>query len=264
MKTSVCIEMLFTEYPFLERFEKAAAAGFDAVEFWNWDNKDMPAAKEAAKQAGIEIATFQSNMGGTLIHPDQRETTVAGIEKSLAKAQEMGVKALFLLTDELGEDRSVRFQYPELSDEMKYESVLAGLKELAELAEKAGVTLMLEPLNIHVDHAGYFLHGSDTGAELVRAVGSPNIRLLFDIYHMQVMEGNLIASLKKNMDVIGHIHVADVPGRNQPGTGEINYKNVFKAIEASGYQGYVGLEFEPTVSSEQAAAETLAMMHVSA
>lgn len=263
MKASVCIEMIYTESPFLERFQKAADAGFDAVEFWNWDNKDMLAVKEAARKAGITIATFQSNLGGTLIHPEHRAGFVAGIRKSLAMAQDMGVGAMFLLTDELGEDRSVRYQYPKLSNDEKYASVLEGMREIAPLAEEAGVTLVLEPLNIYVDHPGYFLHGSSLGFDLIREVDSPNIRLLYDIYHMQVMEGNLITSLTHNLDVIGHVHVADVPGRHQPGTGEINYANVFKALREAGYSHYVGFEFAPTVPSEQAASETLALLRQS-
>ena len=260
MKASVCIEMIYTEYPFLERIKKAAEQGFDAVEFWNWDNKDLPAIKAAVAQAGLGIASFQSNLGGTLIHPDHRESFVAGIKKSLDQAQEMGISSLFLLTDELGEDRSVRFQFPELSAEAKYQSVLDGLKALAPLAEAAGVTLVLEPLNIHVDHPGYFLHHSVIGFDLVRAVSSPRIKLLYDIYHMQVMEGNIIHTLTNNLDVIGHVHVADVPGRHEPGTGELNYANIFRALREAGYADYVGFEFEPTVPSEEAAAASLALL----
>jgi len=266
MKSSVCIEMIFTEYPFLERIEKAAEVGFDAVEFWNWDNadskhsKDMPAIKAAVDRAGLDIASFQSNLGGTLIHPDHRRNFVAGIQKSLGKAQEMGAPSLFLLTDELGDDRSVRFQFPELSEEAKYESVLEGLKALALLAEEAGVTLVLEPLNTYVDHPGYFLNHSSVGFDLVRAVDSPCIKLLFDIYHMQVMEGNIIHTLTSNLDLIGHIHVADVPGRHEPGTGELNYANIFEALREAGYDRYVGFEFEPTGSSEGAAAASLALL----
>jgi len=252
--------MIFTEYPFLERVEKAAEAGFDAIEFWNWDDKDLPAIKAAADQAGLAIASFQSNLGGTLIHPDQRESFVAGVQKSLGKAQEMGVPSLFLLTDELGEDRSVRFQFPELNEEAKYQSVLDGMKTLAPLAEEAGVTLVLEPLNIHVDHPGYFLHYSAVGFDLVQAVGSPRIKLLYDIYHMQVMEGNIIHTLTSNLDVIGHVHVADVPGRHEPGTGELNYANIFRALREAGYDRYVGFEFEPTVPSEEAAAASLTLL----
>jgi hydroxypyruvate isomerase len=261
MKSSVCIEMIYLEYPFLQRIEKAAAAGFDAVEFWNWDNKDLPAIKAAVQKAGIGIASFQANLGGTLAHPDHRESFVASIQQSLGKAQEMGAPTLFLLTDELGDDRSVRFQFPELSEEAKYQSVYDGLKALAPLAEKAGITLLLEALNIRMDHPGYFLHHSAVAFDLVRAIGNPQIKMLFDIYHMQVMEGNIIHTLTNNLDVIGHVHVADVPGRHEPGTGELNYANIIRALREAGYTGYVGLELAPTVPSEQAMADCLALLH---
>jgi hydroxypyruvate isomerase len=252
--------MIFTEVPFLERIGKAAKAGFDAIEFWNWDDKDLSAIKAAVEKHGLAIASFQSNLGGTLIHPDHQQSFVAGIQKSLGKAQEMGSSGLFLLSDELGEDRSVRFQFPELSEEAKYQSVLDGLKVIAPLAEEAGVTLVLEPLNIHVDHPGYFLDSSTAGFDLVRAVDSPRIKLLYDIYHMQVMEGNIIQTLTGNLDAIGHVHVADVPGRHEPGTGELSYGNIFQALRHAGYDKYVGFEFEPTVPSEEAAAISLALL----
>ena len=260
IKSSVCIEMVYTEYPFLERIEKAAEAGFDAIEFWNWDNKDLPAVKAAVEEAGIGIASFQSNLGGTLVHPEQRDRFVTSIAQSLEKAREVGSPGLFLLTDELAEDRSVRFQYPELTAEEKYESVLEGLKLIAPYAEKVGVMLGLEPLNGQVDHAGYFLDHSATGFELVRAVDSPCIKVLYDIYHMQIMEGNVIQTLTGNLDVIGHVHVADVPGRHEPGTGELNFANIFKALREAGYDKYVGFELDPTVPSEEAMVNCLALL----
>ena len=260
MKSSVCIEMIFTEVPFMERIIKAAEAGFDAIEFWNWDNKDLPAIKAAVAEAGIGIASFQANLGGTLIHPEQREGFVNSIAQSLAKAHEVGSPGLFLLTDELAEDRSVRFQYPELTPEDKYASVLEGLKLIAPLAEDAGVTLVLEPLNSKVDHVGYFLDNSAAGFELVRAVDSPRIKVLYDIYHMQIMEGNIIETLAGNLDVIGHVHVADVPGRHEPGTGELNYANILKALREAGYDKYLGFELDPTVPSDQAMTTCLALL----
>ena len=108
--------------------------------------------------------------------------------------------------------------------------------------------------------SGYFLDGSAAGFDLVRAVDSPRIKLLYDIYHMQVMEGNIIQTLTGNLDVIGHVHVADVPGRHEPGTGELNYANIFAALREAGYDKYVGFEFEPTVPSEEAAATCLALL----
>lgn len=255
MKFSACIEMLFTEVPFLERLTKAKEWGFDGVEFWNWDNKDLSAIVERAAGLGLEIVTFQSNLGGTLIDPKDRPRFVANIATSIEKARSAGVRRLFLLTDELGEDRSVKPLPYEISPERKYESVLAGLKELAPIAEKAGVTLLLEPLNTLVDHKGYYLNSSKLGFKLIREVASPSIRLLYDVYHMQIMEGNLITTIRENVDAIGHVHIADVPGRHQPGTGEINYRKVYEALKHAGYNGYVGFEFEPTGSTEHALAE---------
>ncbi len=172
----------------------------------------------------------------------------------------MNTKKMFLLTDELGDDRNVKFQFPELSEEEKYVSVLEGLKELASLAKAADITLVLEPLNNLVDHAGYWLKSSQVGFELIRKVNSPNIRLLFDIYHQQVTEGNIIDSLTGNLDVIGHVHVADVPGRHQPGTGELNYTNILRKLNEAGYEGFVGIEFEPTIPSKDAALVALKLI----
>lgn len=260
MKASVCIEMIYTEYPFLDRIKKAADQGFDAIEFWNWDNKDMPSVRKAAAEAGIGIATFQSNRGGTLVNPSHRADFIEGIKESLAMANEMDCKALFILTDELGEDRGVKYQFPELSEEAKYRSVVDGLREIAPLAEKAGVTLVLEPLNNLVDHAGYWLKYAETGFQVVREVNSPNIKLLFDIYHQQVTEGNIIERLTGNLDAIGHVHVADVPGRHEPGTGELNYQVILNQLRNAGYDRFVGLEFDPTIQSETAAAAALGMI----
>jgi hydroxypyruvate isomerase len=127
------------------------------------------------------------------------------------------------------------------------------LKHVAPLFEKSGITLVLEPLNILCDHMGYYLASSYEAFEICNVVGSKNIKVLYDIYHQQITEGNLIPTIRKYFDLIGHFHVADVPGRNEPGTGEINYRNVFRAIEDLGYDKYVGLEYSPTIDT----AETL-------
>lgn len=260
MKASVCIEMIYTEMPFLDRIRKAADQGFDGIEFWNWDNKDIPAIEKVVKETGLEIAAMQSNRGGTLINPADREHFIAGIQESLDLAKRLNVKAMFLLTDELGDDRSVKFQFPDLSEEDKFKSVLEGLQEIAPLAEAAGVPLVMEPLNNLVDHAGYWLKYADVGFDLVRQVNSPNIRLLFDIYHQQVTEGNIIERLTQNVDLVGHVHVADVPGRHEPGTGELNFANILSALRKTGYDRYVGLEFDPVAPSPDAASLALTLI----
>lgn len=260
MKASVCIEMIYLEYPFLDRIKMAAEQGFDGIEFWNWDNKDMDSIKKTANEAKIEIATFQSNRGGTLINPEHRKAFIDGIQESLDMAVKMSTKNLFILTDELGDDRGVKFQFPDLSDEEKYQSVLDGLKEIAPRAEKAGITLVLEPLNNLVDHGGYWLKNSSVAFDLVRKIGSPNLKVLYDIYHQQITEGNIIESLTSNLDAIGHVHVADVPGRHQPGTGELNYTVILHKLRDAGYDKYVGLEFDPSIDSKEAASSALKLI----
>jgi len=129
---------------------------------------------------------------------------------------------------------------------VQHEAIVAGLKGVAAEAEAQEITLVLEPLNILVDHKGYYLATSDEGLQILREVGSPRVKLLYDIYHQQITEGNLIQRITSSIDLIGHFHCADVPGRYEPGTGEINYVNVFRAIAETGYDGYIGLEFRPT------------------
>jgi hydroxypyruvate isomerase len=125
------------------------------------------------------------------------------------------------------------------------------LKHVAPLFEAFGVTLIVEPLNILCNHMGYYLASSYEAFGICAEVGSKNIKVLYDIYHQQITEGNLIPTIRKYFDLIGHFHVADVPGRNEPGTGEINYRNVFGAIEALGYDKYVGLEYSPTIDTAE-------------
>ena len=124
-------------------------------------------------------------------------------------------------------------------------NLIAGLKASVPLLENADMLLVFEPLNTLVDHPGYYLTSSEEAFEIVEAVGSPRVKVLFDIYHQQIMEGNLIQRIRENIDKIGHFHAAGNPGRNEPYYGEINYPELFRAIDETGYQGYVGFEYVP-------------------
>jgi len=133
--------------------------------------------------------------------------------------------------------------------------------EAAAIAAKHDFTLVVEPLNTHVDHAGYYLDSSDEGAEIVRAINSPNLKLLFDVYHMQIMEGNLIAHIEKHIDIIGHFHSAGVPGRHEVFDGEIHYPAIIRRLESLGYQGCFGLEYMPAMADhEESLKQTLAYL----
>ncbi len=243
MKFSCCIEMLFPEVSFVERIYRAGEAGFDCVEFWCWEDKDLPAIRKALDETGLEAALMQGNLRGRMVDPADRALYVEGARRSVEAAKALGVRRLFFMSDVLRADRSVEpAPYP-LSEETKRAATLAVLRELAPLAEAADMTFLIEPLNTKVDHRGYSLCHSDDGADLIRQVGSPHVRLLYDAYHMQIMEGDLIGHIRANHDTFGYFHVADVPGRCQPGTGEICYENVLRALKATGYDGYVGFEF---------------------
>lgn len=245
MKFSCCIEMIYTKYPFLERFKKAKDAGFDYVEFWNWDDKDIDAIERTIKDVGIPVATFQGSIRGVMVDKNDKDIYVEDVKKSIGVASRLGAKAIFCMSDILQEDRSVKPRPVPIPAEEMRDSSIAALRELAPYAEDAGITLVIEPLNTVVDHVGYSLASTAGGIEIVKAVNSPNVRLLYDAYHMQIMEGNIIDTIRANWQYFGHFHVADVPGRNQPGTGELNYKNILTALKATGYQGLVGFEFSP-------------------
>jgi len=249
MKYSACIEMLFQEAEFIQRIYEAKRAGFHAVEFWLWQNKDLDTIKKTLDETGMEIGIFQGNTDGRMIDPADNEKYIKGVKESIKIAKWLGVKHLFLMTDILKEDRTVKDPGYSISPADKIKSVTAVLETLKPFAEASGIVLVIEPLNVHVDHKGYYLDHSKPAFELIKKINSLNIRVLYDIYHMQIMEGNIIQTLKNNIDLIGYIHVADVPGRNEPGTGEINYLNVYKTLVNLGYEKNVGFEFIPVMDT---------------
>jgi len=243
IRLSVCIDMILTEIPFLQRMDTVKRLGYPAFEFWEWKNKDVDAILRKKNELGLEFATMMGTGWKHMNSEDARKTFVSDIQASLAAAKRLGVKTLIVTTG---------FEDKKLSRTEQHTNYVAALKAVAPLAEQAQVTLVLEPLNTKVDHAGYYLQTAKEGFEILDEVGSPAVKMLFDIYHHQIMEGNVIQDITQNISKIAHFHVADVPGRHEPGTGEINYANVFRAIAASGYQGFVGLEFKPSGSAEDA------------
>jgi hydroxypyruvate isomerase len=237
--------MIFTEFPFIERFAKAKEAGFDYVEFWCWEDKDIDAIRKALDKSGIKIAVFQGNTVGRMVDINDKEKYVQGVKRSVETAKKLGAERLFLMSDILKEDRSVLEADRPISEDEKRQSTIAILRELIPVAEESGITFVIEPLNTLVDHKGYSLRSSEAGASIIREIGHKHIRLLYDAYHMQIMEGNIIANIRDKYDTFGHFHIADVPGRFEPGTGEMNYRNILKALMDTGYDGIVGFEFEP-------------------
>jgi hydroxypyruvate isomerase len=242
IKLSVCVEMIFADRPFKERVDRVAEAGLGAFEFWDWPAKDINLINERRQFHNLEVAAFIMEPRGRLVHADASAELKEGVSRSIAIAQILGCRNLIVL---------VGRELPALSRQEQHDNIVHGLKHVAPLAEDAGVTLLIEPLNVIVDHAGFYLSSSQEVFQIVEEVGSPNVKVLFDVYHQQISEGNLIANITEHLDLIGYLHVADVPGRHEPGTGEINYANVMQQVNEAGYNGYVGLEYQPASDSFQ-------------
>jgi hydroxypyruvate isomerase len=236
--------MVFTELPFLERVERIHAAGFD-VEIWNWTTKDIA----GLKKTGAVFSSMTGYTGGSLTHYQDRLLETA--EQSIHTALELGIPRLNLHGTELGDGGlPVRPQYDVTGTD--WLAAAHTLERLAKLAERYDVMFVLENLNAEVDHPGVpFGKAADTLA-LVKAVDHPAVRLMLDLYHAQIGEGNLIELIGKAFPYLGEIQVADVPGRCEPGTGEINYPAIAAALRKHGYQGTVGLEAYAAVDSDLA------------
>ncbi len=227
-----------------------ARLGYDAYEMFDWRNpSQLETFVTERKKYPLQCACLVANKGVTapgcgLVNPREREEFLRQIHLAVEAARKVECPQLLVLTgNELG-------GMPR-SEQMS--NAVAALREAAPILEKNGMTAIVEILNTYVNHAGYFLYYVRDGAEMIDRVGSPNVKLLFDIYHVQIMEGNLIGNIRSNIDRIGHFHIGDVPGRHEPGTGEINYRNVFKAIYELGdrFTGSAALEYGPLAPLEE-------------
>lgn len=239
-RLSVCAETVFPKLPLAERAKAIARAGF-LVEFWSWQDRGLEA---IAAEASIRISAFPGYMGGSMVHPAGVATFLEGVRRSLAFAGKVRCRELFLSTGEISHEGKV--VHPIAAHAAtRWITAYKVLSQVAELAEKYGVVYYLEPLNTKVDHAGYPLRYVEDVVRLLDEVGSQRVKLLLDIYHVQVEEGNVTQVIRDYEKIIGYVHVADVPGRHEPGTGEINYPHVAQTLRDVGYEGTVGLEAFP-------------------
>ena len=235
-RLAVCAEMVYGDLPLIERVRRIHGQGFD-VEVWDTRGLDVP----ALAATGARFSSMSGYFGGSLIDPATADEVVASAEKLIPTALELGVERMVVHPAELGEGgRAVR-PVQRSTGEM-WLTGLRTLERLALLGEKHGLTFALENLNTILDHPGIPLARAKDTMALVAAVGHPNVRLMLDLYHAQMGEGNLIELVRAAMPFIGEVQVADVPGRCEPGTGEINYRGVANALVQAGYAGVVGME----------------------
>jgi hydroxypyruvate isomerase len=232
---AVCSEMVFTDLPIIDRARRIDEMGF-AVEIWSWHDKDL----KALANTGARFSSMTGYLHGDLIDPTSADEVVRTAELSIKAAETLGVPRLNLHTAELVEGKAARPRY-RATGEM-WTTALSTLERIGELGAAAGVTFCVENLNTIVDHPGVPLARAKDTLALVAAVGHPNVKMMLDLYHAQIGEGNLIELVRRCGDAIGEIQVADVPGRCEPGTGEINYAAIAKTLRDIDFAGTVGLE----------------------
>ena len=252
LRKCACIDTLYTELEWKDRFQAAKDDGFAAVEFWDWRIRDLKETREAAEAAGILISGFNGDADYSLIDPAHKGRYLEELKRSIEAAKTVNARSVTIHSNALGEGGIVVNSYDDISDTVKLCSMYDTLLACARLAEQAEINMNLEALNVTTDHVGNFLKYTQTGAEICRLIDSPRLKLLYDIYHMQINEGCICDTISNYGDQFGHIHVSDAPGRHEPGTGEINYKKVLRHLEARGYRGLVGYELFPLTDTRHA------------
>jgi len=241
---SVMLWTVFTDLPFEQRLEKVAEAGYKCVElvgeYEKWSPQDFERANAKRKQLGI---TFDTTAGlkRSLCNPDERQAMLAEFRSALEPMEKLDCPHMIMLSGNVA---------PGMSREIQHQSCVDGLKAAASFVEGqkiAGmpVQIFLETIDPE-ENPRYYLTSANEAFEIVRAVNHPQVKFLYDFFHEQIAEGNLIEKLEKNIQYVGLVHIADVPGRHQPGTGEINYSNIFRKLAELKYAGVAAMEFHPT------------------
>lgn len=248
---SITTRAVFGDRSCIEGIDTVSSLGLDAVEIYDWDAHNPETIQEHCDNAGVNlIATVSIGAGGVIAdagpamtNPDTEATAIEDIRKSIELCESLNCPNLILT---LGPEQQ------QIERSAQRETVISILQSVSQHAAAADITIVIEPLNTRIDHPGYYLEDSQEAFDIVDEVNSTAVKVLYDIYHQQVTEGNIIDTITENIDQVGHIHIADVPGRQEPGTGELNFQNIFQAIAETGYDRYVGCEFFPLADPEQA------------
>lgn len=235
MNFSPCLDIFFQNLPFTERVEAVSSLGFKQYEFWTWWDKNLDEIVEVSQRLDIQPVAYCTKFI-SLVDKTCREQYIDGLGETIENVNKTNTRVII---SQVGDD------VPGASRDEQLDSLIDGLKASARLLEETDIILAVEPLNTRYDHKGYFLYSSAETVEVLEAVNSANVKMLFDIYHQQIMEGDLINNIRNHIDYIAHFHMADVPGRHEIGTGEINFANVIKAIHESAFRGYMGIELFP-------------------
>jgi len=239
------MESWWTDLDFKKRFNEAAASGFGAIEFWNYDveGRDMAAVAALCRNLGLDVVQFTGWGGPSLAQTENHQAFAEAMRRAVDLAYQLDAPMFTVVGHQTVQ---------ELSQAQSIANLTRALDGVVPILEDAGKMLILEPFN-PVDHQGHFLNGSADALRICRSIDSPMVKINWDLYHMQLTEGNVVSGMRGGLDQIGYVQVADIPGRNQPGTGELNYRFIFSALQEMGYTGLIGLECWPADGNEEKA-----------
>jgi len=236
MRFCVPVPCFFKDVDFCDAIKKIGELGFDAAETYNWRALDLDRVRSTCEESGVELlsmCTTEFNM----TNPELRQKWLEGLALSCKAANQVGAKHLITqVGNDTGADRGYQ-----------HESIVAALKAAKPILEDTGVTIMIEPLNTLVNHIGYYLWSAVEAFDIIHEVDNQYVKVVYDIYHQQIMEGNIIPNITGNLDCIAHLHSAGHPGRIDLQYGENNYHVIFDAVDKAGYKGACGLEYRPTM-----------------
>jgi hydroxypyruvate isomerase len=256
MLLSPCVEWHFAEAGDLPaRIRAAHEAGFAHAEFHLWRDKDMDGIALALAETGVRLTGLCADPRRSLVDPAQHDALYAAVRDTIAAARTVGSPPIIVASGFIREG---------ISAEDHFATATTALRALAAMAEAEGAMLLLEPLNDQIDHPGMYLVSTTLGLDLVEAVDSPALRLLYDVYHSTVMGEDMAAVLRGRMHLVHHVQVADCPGRNEPGTGTLDWAAIVTTLRDLGYQGAIGLEYRPTLPMPQSLAMTRGALGVEA
>jgi hydroxypyruvate isomerase len=250
-KLGVRVEPLFPNLSLPQQMGKVAEAGYQGFEFGDWRAVNLDEIARLKNKLGLECSCLVGNRGVNpkgmgLCNPAERRAFLAELKASAEAARRLEAPRLVVLSGN---------KVPAMPRQAQYANIVEGLKRGQDIVAPHGITLIVEvvntlaevePLHPQENHLDYYLNTTREAFAIAREVASPYVKVLFDLYHVQIMEGNLIETIRKNIGQIGHFHVGDVPGRHEPGTGEINYRNIFRAIRDLGFRGVVAMEYLPS------------------
>ena len=232
MRLCVPVPCFFGKMDFCDALRQIGRLGFDCAETYNWKNLDLDKVRAAVEESGVELISMCTSEF-RMTSPEHRQLWLDGLKESCAAAKKVGASRLIT---QVGPDTGA-------PREEQHAAIVETLRQARPILEQYGVTVMPEPLNVKVDHRGYYLTTAAEALDIVREVDSPFVKIVYDIYHQQITEGDIIPTVTNNLDLIAHLHAAGHPGRHDLWEGELNYGFIFDAIDRAGYTGACGLEY---------------------